>query len=206
VDRSGSAVPAHAVPGVGAGPTTHERGLSIKPRTAAVCRGAAGSQRLRGGGRPCAVLHVGNAERQRGGPESLESSFSARPHLRAEDTAERRPPWTSRRSQGKRKVHALIAKVYSRKNLERAWEKVKKNRGRAGIDDVTIADCETRKGYYLDLWHRKLRAGTYRPQPVKRVAIPKPDGGVRQLGIPTVLDRVCQQALVQRMEPILSRS
>jgi RNA-directed DNA polymerase len=92
--------------------------------------------------------------------------------------------------------------VFSRKNLERAWEKLKKNRGSAGIDEVTIAVFETRKGYYLDLLHRKLRDGTYRPRPVKRVEIPKSDGGVRKLGIPTVLDRVCQQALVQRLEPI----
>ena len=115
MDISGSEVPAHAVPGVGAGHTTHERGLSIKPRTAAVCSGAAGSKRLRGGGRPRAVLHVGNAERQRVGPESLDSSFSERPNLRAEATAERRPPCTSRRSQGKKKGHSLIDKVYSRK-------------------------------------------------------------------------------------------
>jgi hypothetical protein len=95
------------------------------------------------------LLHVGNAERQRVGPESLESSFGERPNLRAEDTAERRTPCTSRRSQGRKKVHSLIDKVYSRKNLERAWEKVKKNRGSAGIDDVTITDFETRKGVLL---------------------------------------------------------
>jgi group II intron reverse transcriptase/maturase len=86
--------------------------------------------------------------------------------------------------------------------LELAWEKVKKNRGSAGIDEVTIADFEKGRGYYLDLLHRKLREGTYQPQPVKRVEIPKSDGGVRKLGIPAVMDRVCQQALVQRMEPI----
>jgi RNA-directed DNA polymerase len=102
----------------------------------------------------------------------------------------------------KQKVHSLIDKVYSRKNLELAWEKVKKNRGSAGIDDVTIAQFEARKEDYLDLLHRKLRDGTYRPKPVKRVEIPKADGGVRKLGIPAVLDRVCQQALVQRMERI----
>jgi RNA-directed DNA polymerase len=79
---------------------------------------------------------------------------------------------------------------------------VKKNRGSAGLDDVTMADCETRKGYDLDLLPRQRRDGTYRPQPVKRVAIPKPDGGVRKLGMPTVLDRVCQQALGQRREPL----
>ena len=108
-----------------------------------------------------------------------------------------------RRRQGKKKVHSLIDKVFSRKNIERAsGESGKRTRGSAGIDDVTIADFEERKGYYLDLLHRKLREGTYRPYPVRRVEIPKPDGGVRQLGIPTVLDRVCQQALVQRMEPI----
>jgi RNA-directed DNA polymerase len=111
-------------------------------------------------------------------------------------------PHTSEERQGKKKVHSLIDKVFSRKNLELAWEKVKKNRGSAGIDEVTIAQFEARKEYHLDLLHRKLRDGTYQPKPVKRVEIPKSEGGVRKLGIPSVLDRVCQQALVQRMEPI----
>ena len=84
----------------------------------------------------------------------------------------------------KRKVHSLIDKVYSRKNLELAWEKVKQNRGGAGIDAITIAQFEQRRGYYLDLLHTKLRDGTYRPKPVKRVTIPKLDGGQRKLGIP----------------------
>jgi group II intron reverse transcriptase/maturase len=126
-----------------------------------------------------------------------------RPNTGTEETAERGNSQTSRRRQGKRrKVHSLIDKVFSRKNLELAWEKVKKNRGSAGIDEVTIAMFEERREYYLELLHRKLRDGTYRPRPVKRVEIPKPDGGVRKLGIPAVIDRVCQQALVQRMEPI----
>jgi len=100
------------------------------------------------------------------------------------------------------KVHSLIDKVYSRKNLELAWERVKKNKGAAGVDEVTIARFEEHKDSYLDTLHRKLREGTYRPKPVRRVGIPKPDGGIRKLGIPAVFDRVCQQALVQRMEPI----
>lgn len=128
--------------------------------------------------------------------------MSERPNAGKEDTVERQDPPGSERRPGKKKVHSLIDKVFSRKNLELAWEKVKRNRGSAGIDEVTIAEFEEGKGYYLDLLHRKLREGTYRPQPVKRVEIPKSDGGVRKLGIPAVMDRVCQQALVQRMEPI----
>jgi len=114
----------------------------------------------------------------------------------------RQDPRAPRGRSGKNKVHSLIDKVFSRKNLELAWEKGKRNRGSAGIDEVTIAEFEEGKEYYLELLHRKLREGTYRPQPVKRVKIPKSDGGVRKLGIPAVMDRVCQQALVQRMEPI----
>jgi RNA-directed DNA polymerase len=133
----------------------------------------------------------------------LESSLGERPNTGTEETVEPQDPDTSKGRQGKKKkVHSLIDKVFSRKNLELAWEKVKKNRGSAGIDEVTIAQFEARQEFYLDLLHRKLREGTYRPQPVKRVEIPKSEGGVRKLGIPAVLDRVCQQALVQRMEPI----
>jgi RNA-directed DNA polymerase len=128
--------------------------------------------------------------------------MSERPNAGTEETVERRDPSELERRPGKKKVHSLIDKVFSRKNLELAWEKVKRNRGSAGIDAVTVAEFEEGKGYYLDLLHRKLREGTYRPQPVKRVEIPKSDGGVRKLGIPAVMDRVCQQALVQRMEPI----
>jgi group II intron reverse transcriptase/maturase len=126
-----------------------------------------------------------------------------RPTTRTEETGKRQDPPASKTRQGKkRKVHSLIDKVFSRKNLALAWEKVKKNRGSAGIDEVSIAEFEARKEDYLDLLHRKLRDGTYQPKPVKRVEIAKSDGGVRKLGIPAVLDRVCQQALVQRMGPI----
>jgi group II intron reverse transcriptase/maturase len=126
-----------------------------------------------------------------------------RPNTGAEDTMEKRNPRALKKRRGRRrKVHSLIDKVFGRRNLELAWEKVKRNRGSAGIDEVTIAEFEEHKGYYLELLHRKLRDGTYRPKPVKRVEIPKSEGGVRKLGIPAVIDRVCQQALVQRMGPI----
>jgi RNA-directed DNA polymerase len=118
----------------------------------------------------------------------LESSLGERPNAGTEETVEQQNPHALRGKQGKKqKVHSLIDKVFSRKNLELAWEKVKKNRGSAGIDDVTIAQFEVRKEDYLELLHRKLRDGTYRPKPVKRVEIPKADGGVRQLGIPMCL-------------------
>jgi RNA-directed DNA polymerase len=133
----------------------------------------------------------------------LESALGERPNTSTEETVDPQDPETSTARQGKKKqVHSRIDKGCSRKHRELAWEKVKKPRGRAGIDDVTIAQFEARQEFSLDLRHRKRRAGTYRPQPVMRVELPKSEAGVRKLGIPTVLDRVCQQALVQRMEPI----
>jgi group II intron reverse transcriptase/maturase len=126
-----------------------------------------------------------------------------RPNTCTEDTKEKRDPRASRRRRGrKRKVHSLIDKVYSQKNLELAWEKVKRNQGSGGLEGVTIEKFEDRRDYYLNLLHQKLRDGTYRPKPVKRVEIPKTEGGVRKLGIPCIMDRVVQQALVQRMEAI----
>ena len=132
----------------------------------------------------------------------MDSSLRERPNTCPEDTGTRQNRASSKRKAGKRKVHSLIDKVFSRRNLELAWQKVKQNRGSAGVDEVTIAQFEAREAVYLDLLHRQLRDGTYRPQPVKRVEIEKAEGGVRKLGIPTVVDRVVQQALVQRMEPI----
>jgi retron-type reverse transcriptase len=121
------------------------------------------------------------------------------PHAGTEETVDQQNPHAWRGQEGKQpNVHALIDQVYSRKNLELAWEKVKKNRGSAGLDEVTIAQFEARQEAYLDLLHRKRRDGTYRPHPVKRLESPKADGGGRKLGIPAGLDRVCQQALVQR--------
>ncbi len=113
--------------------------------------------------------------------------MSERPNAGTEETVERRDPSELEGRSRKKKVHSLIDKVFSRKNLELAWEKVKRNRGSAGIDAVTVAEFEEGKGYFLDLLHRKLREETCRTQPVKRVEIPKPDGGVRKLSIPAVM-------------------
>jgi len=90
----------------------------------------------------------------------LDSSLCERPNPDPEETVREQNQASSATRPGKKKVHSLIDKVYSRQNLELAWSRVKKNRGSAGIDNVTIAAFELRKSYYLDLLHRKLRDGT----------------------------------------------
>ena len=74
---------------------------------------------------------------------------------------------------GERKVHSLVDKIYKRKNLEVAWEKVKRNRGSGGIDGVEIAAFEAQLEEQLDRLHGELRDGTYEPQPVEQHLIPK---------------------------------
>ena len=107
----------------------------------------------------------------------------------------------------KQKVHSLVDKVYSRKNLKLAWERVRANQGAGGTDGVTIGEFEAELEANLERLHRELRERTYRPQAVRRLEIPKrgAPGKTRPLGIPSVYDRVCQQALVNRLEPIFEK-
>jgi RNA-directed DNA polymerase len=102
-----------------------------------------------------------------------------------------------------RRFHALYDRIFRPDMLWRAWQEVRANGGAAGIDGVTIEEVE-RQGVeqFLEQIRQDLRAGQYRPQPVLRVHIPKPDGGQRPLGIPTVRDRVVQQACKLVIEPI----
>jgi len=107
------------------------------------------------------------------------------------------------KKQRKRKFHALYDRIYRPDVLWRAWEEVRRNGGSAGIDGETIEEIE-RKGVaqFLQEIERELKAEQYRPRPVKRVYIPKGDGRERPLGIPTVRDRVVQQACKIVIEPI----
>ncbi len=105
---------------------------------------------------------------------------------------------------GAKKVHSLIDKVYKRKNLEMAWERVKANRGSGGVDGQTLEDFAEQLDKNLDRLQSELKEGVYQPQPVRQVQIPKmgKPGEFRGLGIPTIYDRVCQQALLNRLQPI----
>ena len=94
----------------------------------------------------------------------------------------------------------LMEEVCERENLVRAWQRVRDNKGAPGVDGMTIGDAQ---GYLREHWpgiRSQLLNGTYRPQPVKRVEIPKPDGGVRKLGVPCVVDRLIQQAVLQVLQ------
>src|SRR2546427_10431140 len=105
---------------------------------------------------------------------------------------------------GARKVHSLVDKVYQRKNLEMAWEKVKANRGSGGVDGQSLEAFAAQLDRQLDRLQSELKEDAYRPQPVRQVQIPKAGkpGEFRTLGVPTIYDRVCQQALLNRLEPI----
>ena len=100
-----------------------------------------------------------------------------------------------------RKWYSLIDKVYALENLHQAFKHVKSNNGAPRIDEGTVEDFALQLEEKLNMMHVELKTDTYEPSPVKRVEIDK-DGGKRPLGIPTVTDRVVQQALRQVIEPI----
>ena len=105
------------------------------------------------------------------------------------------------RDNGKSDVRTWEA-VFERENMQNALKRVESNKGAAGVDGMKVEDLH---GYLKAHWQEMretLESGKYRPSPVRRVEIPKPDGGVRQLGIPTVLDRLIQQAIAQVLSPM----
>jgi RNA-directed DNA polymerase len=114
----------------------------------------------------------------------------------------RRPDQSASRHDGKHgdvQEQAMMEQVLDPENLRRAWQRVESNAGAPGIDGMTV---EAFPAFSQKHWPRirsALMTGTYRPAPVRRVFIPKPDGTERPLGVPTVLDRVIQQALAQVM-------
>ena len=110
--------------------------------------------------------------------------------------------FSARESKERGGANDLLERILERENLNRAYKQVKRNHGAPGIDGMTVEKAL--------LWIREnreellqsIREGSYKPNPVRRKEIPKPDGGVRKLGIPTVVDRVIQQAIAQKLQPI----
>ena len=97
----------------------------------------------------------------------------------------------------------LLGQALARENMARAWKRVKANKGSAGVDGRTVLDTQ---GHLKQAWpdiRERLLNESYRPDPVRRVGIPKAGGGTRELGIPTVVDRLIQQALLQVLQPLI---
>src|SRR6516162_1261518 len=100
------------------------------------------------------------------------------------------------------KTDRLMEEVCERENLKEALRQVKAIKGSAGVDGMTVGGITDYLKHHWPAIREQLLNGTYEPKPVRRVEIPKPDGGVRQLGIPTVLDRFVQQAVMQVLQRI----
>jgi group II intron reverse transcriptase/maturase len=97
---------------------------------------------------------------------------------------------------------SLLESILHKDNLNAAYRRVKQNGGAAGVDGMTVDDMLPYLKEHREELLASIRGGWYRPQPVRRVEIPKPDGGVRLLGVPTVIDRMIQQAVAQVLQPV----
>ena len=147
--------------------------------------------------------HAGDGGKREGMTGTASSNYpdGHRPAVKVRQLQNRL--WAAAKQSSGRRFHALYDRIYRSDVLWEAWERVRANRGAAGVDKVTVAAVED-YGVHRMLGElaADLRAGVYRPAPVRRVEIPKPDGKKRPLGIPTVVDRVCQQAAKIVLEPL----
>ena len=166
-----------------------------------------------GGKGPC-FDHAREAGKHQGMTEVTRSNSPGKPSLAVADDEPlvvspvkvrqlQRGLWAAAKQSSGRRFHALYDRIYRGDVLVEAWERVRKNKGAAGVDRVTLVAVED---YGVDRMLRELRRGlregVYRPAPARRVEIPKPHGGRRPLGIPTVRDRVVQAAAKIVLEPI----
>ena len=138
---------------------------------------------------------------EQGKPNSLDRDTAGQPtEVKPRGVAQRAEPSPALNEETSNGVGEKVwERIWERANLLAALRRVERNGGAPGIDGRTVRELRPyRKGQWLDI-RKRLEAGTYRPNPVRRVEIPKSDGGVRLLGIPTVLDRFIQQAVAQVM-------
>ena len=156
------------------------------------------------GGKDPDFGHAGHRGTSKGMPGTAPDSYPEGPHQAPADVRRlQNRLWAAAKQSSSRRFHALYDRIYRPDVLEEAWERVRANRGAAGVDSLTIAAVEAYgPAQMLAELGESLRAGSYRPAPVRRVEIPKPDGRMRPLGIPTVKDRVAQQATKIVLEPI----
>ncbi len=148
--------------------------------------------------------HVGDGSKREGMAGTAQPNYPEGGHVAPAKVRQlQNRLWAAAKQSPGRRFHALYDRIYRSDVLWEAWERVRANRGAAGIDRLTLAAVELYGvENMLDKLSADLRAGIYHPVPVRRVEIPKPDGTKRPLGIPTVRDRVCQQAAKIVLEPI----
>jgi RNA-directed DNA polymerase len=136
-------------------------------------------------------------DQQRNIQLELDFSSALTGEAREEGREESESPGATNGTENPASTNRLMEEVCERDNLREALQRVKANKGSPGVDGMTVGGI---KDYLKQHWpaiREQLLKGTYEPKPVRRVEIPKPDGGVRKLGIPTVLDRFIQQAVMQ---------
>jgi RNA-directed DNA polymerase len=148
-----------------------------------------------GGGDACESMTAeANRSDEACAGEAGRNSVAAGASAEANTTCRRRTKAEAKRG--------LMEAVVERRNLQLAYQRVVENKGAAGVDDITVREFKDHLKQHWPSIRAKLLAGEYVPQAVRRVDIPKPDGGLRMLGIPTVSDRLIQQALHQVLSPI----
>jgi RNA-directed DNA polymerase len=181
---------------------TAKMGAAQRASEGTVVVGSRATNNARGAKGPCGG-NVGRASTREGMTGRTGSNHPGRRESVDKVRQLQRRLWKAAKRQPGRRFHALLDRIYRRDVLWEAWRRVKRNRGAAGVDAMTLAEVEQMgvEGFLEDLGAR-LRAGTYRPAAVRRRYIPKADGRQRPLGIPTVRDRVAQMAATLVLEPI----
>ncbi len=156
------------------------------------------------GGKDPDFGHVGDGGKREGMTGTARSIYPEGRHLAPAKVRQlQNRLWAAAKQSEGRRFHALYDRIFRSDVLEEAWRRVRANRGAAGVDGLTLSVVEAYGvERMLGELQERLRAGIYRPKAVRRVEIPKPDGSKRPLGIPTVMDRVAQQATKIVLEPI----